>query len=651
MKTAAAIILTASALFAQEQADVLLSRLPAAPAAGRAAAEPDRGRTISFNFERVDIRAFAQIVGEFTGRRFSVADDVDGAVTVVSPDVTKDEAYALFGAVLESSGYALVKEGDLDRVVRLPERKNTGIGTVVEDASALPDHGLVTRILRLEHVSASDMRAMLESHLQRKDSVSVLEETNHLVITDTAEAVRRVEELVAALDSPGMARVTEVIPLEHADASALARQISAAFAESQSRAQQLLTRIPAAGNAAPPPAMRAPTIVPAEHANRLIVSGSQRQLQSVKDLVAKMDIPAPSGRSALNAIALNYIKAADLAKNITTLLEKFAAGATDPNLSRRIAVEAVESSNALLVNAAPGDFREVQALVEKLDVMPRQVHISVLIAEVQEGDEDTLGVRLNAAGSRNGYGIGAGSHPNAEAPGSALSTLLANQIYPEGISFGVLNASGDANAIVNIDAIRENSAVKILANPTLGAQNNTEAEVSIVDNIPMTESTVSGSGSNIEQVQSITRYDVGVKLTLVPHIVPGGLVQIELQPSIEAVTKESVDASGYAPTISKRSVKTTMTVPDGETIVIAGLTRADTKTVKRRVPLLGSIPLLGWLFRWESEVESRTSILIFVTPTVMTDSASAQEVRKSAEAAAGITHEEAVSELSAEGED
>lgn len=638
----------ATALFAQEQAGDLLARLPEAPAAERAAAPGrDAGRTIAFNFERVDIRAFAQIVGEFTGRRFAVADDVDGSVTVVSPDVTQDEAYALFGAVLESSGFALVREGGLDRVVRMPERESTGIGTVAGDASAVPEHGLVTRILRLEHVSAPDMRAMLESHLRRRDSVSVLEETNHLVITDTADSVRRIEELVAALDGPGMARVTEVIPLEHADAASLARQISAAFAESQSRAQQLLSRIPAAGNAAPPPAMRAPTVVPAEHANRLVVSGSQRQLQAVRDLVAKMDVPAPSGRSALNAIALNYIKAADLAKNITTLLEKFAAGSADQGLSRRIAVEAVESSNALLVNAAPGDFREVQALVERLDVMPRQVHISVLIAEVQEGDEDMLGVRFNAGGSKNGYAVGAGSHPNAEAPGSALSSLLSGGVYPEGISFGVLGESGDANALVNIDAIRENSAVKILANPTLGAQNNTEAEVSIVDNIPMTESTVSGSGSNIEQVQSITRYDVGVKLSLVPHIVPGGFVQIELQPSIEAVTKESVDASGYAPTISKRSVKTTMTVPDGETIVIAGLTRADTKTVKRRVPVLGSIPLLGWLFRWESEVESRTSILIFVTPTVMADSDAAQGVRRAAEDAAGISHSGAVSELSA----
>ena len=164
----------------------------------------------------------------------------------------------------------------------------------------------------------------------------------------------------------------------------------------------------------------------------------------------------------------------------------------------------------------------------------------------------------------------------------------------------------------------------------------------------MTESTVTGTGGDKDVVQTITRYDVGVKLSITPHIVPGGEVQMELQPSIEAVTSGG-NGGDYAPTIAKRTVKTVQTARDGETIVISGLTRADTTTVERRVPLLGSIPLLGWLFRWDTEVESRTSILVFVTPTILDGEGSPAALRESREARTGLVATNLVEELSADG--
>ena len=260
---------------------------------------------ILFNFEQVDVRVFTQLVGEFTGKRFVVADDVSGTITVVSPKVSRESAFPLFVAVLESSGFTVVTEGDINRVVKLPDRA-MGMGTVVGDGDETPQFGLITRIMQLNHVTASEMRKMLESHLQRKDSVSALDETNHLIITDTADAIARVQELVRQLDKPGMARVMEVLPLQHADAVSLAQQLSAAYSDNPSRAYQLLDRIPPApGESAAASAMRPPTIVPAEHANRLIVTGTPRQIEQVKLLIAEMDVPAPTGRNDLNAILIS----------------------------------------------------------------------------------------------------------------------------------------------------------------------------------------------------------------------------------------------------------------------------------------------------------------------------------------------------------
>ncbi len=666
---------------AASETNRLLSILPTSPAAPAAAPVPEivppppveapapadgaadataekRGAFLSFTFERVDIRVFTQVVGSFTGRKIVVANDVDGTITVVSPPVSRNEAFSLYAKVLESSGYTLLFEDGVYRVVRLQGNRSANMGSVIADDASMPEHGLVTRIIHLGHVSADDMRKMLETHLQRKDSISVLQETNHLILTDTAATIRRVEELVSQLDVPGMARITEVIPLQHADATKIARQIDAILSENPSRADALLKRIPpTAGNTAALPALRPPSVVPSDHANQLIVSGSQLQIQKVRELVAKLDIPATTGFSRLNVIELEYLKAADLAKNLTTLLEKFAAGNNDPSLVRRISVEAVESSNALLVNAAPEDYREVLSLVKSLDVIPRQVHISVLIAEVTDGDANTLGIQmtgLSMPDSVGDTGFGLASRFNDEtATGSGALSAISAGLFGQGLTVGIahgLRESADGTleteypAIFNIDALKQRSNVKILANPTLGAQNNTEAEVSIVDNIPMTEATISGTGDDRDVIQNITRYDVGVKLSLTPHIIPGGQVQIELEPSIEAVT-DSGNSSDYAPTISKRSVKTTMTVPDGQTIVIAGLSRTDKTEVRRKIPLLGDIPLIGWLFRWTSESEQKTNILIFVTPTVMKDAADAERVRRDLETRTGISAEEADREL------
>ncbi|MBQ2282099.1 MAG: type II secretion system secretin GspD [Kiritimatiellae bacterium] len=605
------------------------------------------GDTIMFNFEQVDVRVFAQVVGSFIGKRYTVAENVKGTLTVISPNVSRKDAEKLFSAVLESSGFTIVQDGEMNRIVNLPERK-ANMGVIVTDEGKTPEFGLVTRIMRLNHVSVVEMSKMLELQLSRKDVVSTLEETNHLIITDTVSSVKKIEELVKELDKPGMARTTEVIPLNHANATELARQLMASFADNPSRAQELTNRMAAGTAYANTVSMSVPTIVASTHSNGLVVTGTQRQIQSVKDLIVKLDVPAPSGRSSFNIIALNYIKAVDIAKNISTVVEKFAAGNGDTSLIRRVAVEAIAESNTLLVNATPEDFKAIEAVIKALDVKPKQVHISVLIAEVSEGDLDKLGVTITALNSPDAVGKNAfAGATRSTADNMGMLSQLSSGMFGQGLTFGIAHGSyTDANGnivtdypgVFNIDAIKSNDKVKILANPSLGAQNNVEAEVSVVDNIPITEATITGSGSDRDVIQNITRMDVGVKLTMTPHIIPDGIVQLELEPSIEAVTDKGV-STDYAPTISKRKVKTTVMVEDGKTIVIAGLMRNDKAEIKKKIPLLGDIPLLGWLFRWNSTEEKKTNILIFVTPTVISDSASADALRTDLEKRTGLASE------------
>ena len=634
--------------------------LPAAPERPQAQRETDNGKpetdngqretgneTLSFTFEGVDIRVFTKLVGEFTGRRIVVPDDVQGAITIVSPNVTRKDAFRIYTAVLESSGYSVAADGDVFRVVPLPERRAGGVGTIVGAGEELPEGGLVTRIIHLEHVTASEMRKLLEGHLDRKDGASAIDETNHLVVTDTASNIRRVERIVAELDQPSNARVTEVVALQHADAAHLAQQLGAAMAETQSRADALLKRIPAAsGAAAAPPALRAPTIVPAEHANQLVLSGTPRQIQMLKDLVAQLDVDAPSGRSRLNVIFLNYIKAQDAAKSITALFEKSAAaGAAAGAPARRVAVEASADGNALLVDSAPQDFEGLKAFIDALDVPPKQVHISVLIAEVQKGDGLDIGVEFTGMELPEGVGdnaVNGATRLASASPTGGLLTDLSTGAFPAGLSVGLARGAYRDNegnlvsgfpAFLNINAIKSDSRVKVVSEQSLGAQNHQEATVKVVDDIPILESTITGSGADRDVIQNITRREVGVKLRIVPHIAPGGNVRCELEPSIETVTSSSGD---YSPTIAQRSVTTTVSVPDGRTIVIAGLTRKNLVESKRKVPILGDIPVLGWLFRWNTREEVETNIIIFVTPRIVADDASADAVREEWEQKTGF---------------
>ena len=600
---------------------------------------PESGLNLS-SLDRIDVRAFAQMISDVTGKRFAVSGDVDAAFTVVFPEkglsrLPPKDVYSFFLSVLASADLTVVEDRDVTRIVRMPEGSiSLGSGSFATQDD--PGVGLVTRVFRLQHIPADDVRRLLEASGARKNGVGVLEEANQVVMTDNAAALGRVANLIAEIDQPGQARLTEVVALKSADAATIATQVNAAFAEGENRGSATAARLPAAPGATPTSALRCGCVVPAPHANSVILVGSQAQIDKLRSLVAALDVETPTGRGHLNAIFLHYINAEDAAKSITSLLEKNASKAAEAKDTRRIAVEASVANNALMVDASPSDFEIVRALAEQLDRVPAQVHISVLIAEVADTDGFTWGVglaALDAPGKKGQTRVSAGSRLAADAAGSDMIGNAASGIFPQGIHAAIAHATGiDASGnpiiaypgIINIEALDSNADIDIVSETALQAQDNVEASVSIVDEIPILKSTVEGgSGSSRDYIQNIERQEVGVKLKLTPHVIPGGLVRMELNPSIESVLSNT-SGDEYTPTISKRSASTTVTVPNRQTIVIAGLTRTDHQIVDKRIPILGSIPLLGWLFRYKSDVEKKTNLLIFVTPTLVSAPEDAQ---------------------------
>ena len=603
---------------------------------------PAAGTFVNFSFDQVDIRFLVKLVGDLTGRRFVIDGVIDGKVTVVTPPrIPLNEVYPLFLSILEAGGFAAVERDNIFHIVAR-EKRSTPIAPIIgSDVTVFPD-GLITKVIHVEHLNAADLKKLIDPMVDqgKAGALGVMEATNHLIVTDTAESIRRIELLIKELDKPGRARTTEVFPLQHASAQAMAQELNQAIAgqalasagnRAETQGEIIRQRLPSSsgsGTTSPGSAL----VVAAPHSNTLLLVGTPAQIAELKRIIASIDVEPQTGHGRLKAVFLKYLAAEEAAKSLTTLLSKTA----DKPQNQKIAIEPNLANNALIVDAAPQDFEMVKALVEQLDQPPQQVLVEVMFAELTTDKGLDVGVDFQAGGSpAMGDSIAMGALRTREG-GDSLAKQVMNNGVPNGLSFGIAkgsytDAAGNViplfPALVNINAIDSQSQFKILSNVPLWTQNNQQAKVTVGKNIPILKSTIAGgSGTARDIIENIERTDVGIKLTLTPHVNPNGEVMMVLTPSIEAILEESTGGKAFTPTIAKREVTTTITVKDGKTIVISGLVREDNTLKERKIPFLGSIPLIGWLFRHKVESVERTNLLIFVTPHVIKNEEDSQAI-------------------------
>jgi len=615
---------------------------PAVPAATNT-----MGAQVNFNFEQVELRLLVRLVGEMTGRRFVMDETLAGKVTVVTPDrIPVADAYPLLVSILEASGYTISEQGGTHRVVKLGEAGVASAPVVVDpEGAGAPETraGLITKVIRVQNISVVELRKLLEPLVRggKSGALSAFLPTNHLIITDTAENIRQIELILAELDRPGASRDIEVIPLQHASAADLATQLAAAIKGRDSANDRVVARHIAQVGDGMGSLPAEVVIVPAAQANSLVVVGTPVQVNDIKAIVARLDVEPASGYGRLHAVFLKYLSAEEAAKSLNALLAKTA----EKEQRAAIALEHSVANNALIVDASPQDFEHLKSLVAQLDLMPQQVLVEVLIVEVSEERALDLGVRLATVdqpkdGSTTVIG---GSRPGEV---DFVMDAIQKGILPQGLAVGVARGTytaADGSVLPSIplavQALARNRDLKILSNVPLWAQNNSEASVNVVQNIPILRSTIEGgSGTARDTIQNIDRLDVGIKLKLTPLVNPNNEITLKLNPSIEAIIDDGPSGTTFAPTIAKREVSTTVTVSNEATVIISGLIREDRVKDVYKVPFLGDIPILGLLFRSKSERTQRTNLLIFVTPHIVTDRAEAERLRAQLESKSSITN-------------
>jgi general secretion pathway protein D len=415
---------------------------------------------------------------------------------------------------------------------------------------------------------------------------------------------------------------------------------------------------------------RGARIVADERTNKLVVIAGDNSFQSVLDLVRQLDIP--TGDGGVHVYYLENAKAEDVASTLQSFAQglsgkRRAAGppsaptpfGTAPTpfgtqsadlLNGEVKVTADKNTNSLVVIASQADYRNVVKLIERLDIARRQVFVEAVIMEVNLEDDTELGVSLHG-GTRRDFSFANTTGSGTAVLGTALgglsslggvSSLASLNGFLAGIQGPPISVSGVSipSFGVLLQALQSSSDVNVISTPHLIMTDNTEGEITVGQNVPFqaayapagsnttgSSTIVSGLGSLYAPIQ---RQNVELKLHIKPQINQGDYVRLEVDEQTEEIA--SVDKI-LGPTTSKRSAKTTVVARDQETVVIGGLIQERVTRSVSKVPVLGSLPLLGWLFRSESTRKQKTNLLLFLTPYIIRDQSDVRRIfeRKMAE--------------------
>lgn len=578
----------------------------------------------TLNLKAADINVLIETVSEITGKSFIVDQTVTGAVTVVSRQpMTADEIYEVFLSVLRVHGYTALPAGSMVKIV--PD---------VSAAQQAPMTGLgggdaqLTRIIDLKHVSAQEMMALLRPLMPQQAHIAAHGGSNSLLVADRAANLERIAAIIRRIDVAADSEI-EVIPLRHARASEIARTLLAL----DSGAAQA-----AAGQGS------ASKVLADERTNSLLLSGDRAQRLRARSLIVHLDTPLDGGE-ATQVVYLRNAKAEDLVPvldGVAATLTGYAAPAEGQAGSAKAAtIQAHAETNALVISAAPAVFRELEAVIRQLDVRRAQVQVEAIIAEVSDELASELGVQWQSADvGEDARGVIGGTNFGGSTGAGGIVGGLTNPlsvIGGNGLNVGYLRGSislpiGPDGSDVTVfqlgalvKALRGDGRANVLSSPSIVTLDHQEAEIKVVQEVPFltgqytNTSTNGGANQPTNPFQTIDRRDVGVILTVTPHVNEGDAVRLELKQEVSALAPQ---ASGAVDLITnKRELSTTVLVPDGGLLVLGGLTSEEATENVQGVPGISRIPLLGNLFKSRAAKRNKRTLMVFLRPTILRDAA------------------------------
>ena len=661
--------------------------MPAAPATATRPAQTQpasrpwpapSGDGILLNFKNVSVHTVLEYLSAAAGLVVVVAKEVEGRISIISRQpISTDEAVALLDTVLKEKGFAAIRTGRVLKIVPLAQaaKENLPVRSGNDPDEVPVADRLVTQIIPVRHALAIKLRTDLTPLIGTGATLTANEASNSLILIDSQTNVRRIMQIIRALDDHmGSVAEVKVYQLKYADAASTSRLITDLFKQDQNQAQGQRVFLPfggrfgrrgGRGGAAQPQQQesggREQKVIasPDTRTNSVVVSAPPDLLKVIDSIIKGLDSD-PAEEQSIFIYPLKNAKA----KNVETVVNQVFSGSlptttttgartgtgrTTPTFGARaglptavagagdlvgqVFVVADEDTNSLLVRTVSKHVKRVKEILKELDRPIQQVLIKVLIAEVTHDKTTDLGAEF-----------------------SALNIRIGSSSSSVGTQFGVVNQTGglitravDPDYTVTLRALATIGKLNVLSRPYILASDNQEASISIGEEVPFIRNTRTTEAS--QTINTIEYEDIGIILKVTPHINPEGLVILNVQPEISTRTGTTVPISDTlnAPVFAKRSAQTQVAIQNGQTIVIGGLMEDRETDTINKVPILGDIPHLGKLFQRSIKIKVKTELLIFLTPHVAArpdmlpkmsrqEAAGAQAVREGTGAGTFKTH-------------
>ena len=592
-----------------------------------AALVPAQSNTVTLNFVNAEIAEVARAIAVMTGRNLVVDPRVKGSVNMVSDKpVSTSAAYDQFLSAVRLQGYTVVETAGIYKLVPEADAKlqsNTLIGAgKVSDASSasqLRGNQIATQVFPLSYENANNMASVLRPLLGAGSSITINASNNSLIITDYADNLQRAAKLIASQD---VAKGTdlEVIPLRNASASEIAPLVVKLSESSMSSA---------AGGAS---ASSGPMILADSRSNAIIVRAANPvQLTQIRSLVQGLDRDFQGG-SAPDAVTAGVyvvkLKSGDATKIAATLRSVLPTGIGlngQAAQASNVQIQADAATNSLIITAPDAQYRQLKAVIEKIDARPAQVFIESLIAEVNTNKLTDFGIQWQGATGKSGdtnigvlgtnFGSGMGNIIGAATtkPGSIDASKVAG-----GLNFGVFHNTGGVYVLGMLANFLESTGDgNILATPNVLTLDNEESRVIVGQNVPFVTGSYQQNNNTVDNpFQTIERKDVGITLRVKPQINDDGSIKLKIFQEISNVDPSSKnDPAGLI--TNKRSIETNVIVDDGAIVVLGGLLQDEYTDGQTKVPVLGDIPGLGSLFKSQNRARKKTNLMVFIRPTVL----------------------------------
>lgn len=572
--------------------------------AGALAAQQD---TVRLNYRNTDLQEVVEAVAEATGRNFVIDPQVgaDRKVNLFGSQPLSPEAYyQAFLSMLSAHGIVAVPSGP---VIRLSPDRTMRIFAGAGPASSANDE-LQTLVLPVTNVDAQGLVPIVRPMMSPGAHVAAHPPTNVLILSDRGSNVNKVVRVIGRIDQKNDQPV-EVIPLEHASARDVVRVLN-----------EMAVGADASFNLA----------VADDRTNSVLLGGEQGRRLQLRALVAHLDTPPVEGGDT-RVRYLNYADSEILAAQLST---QFQDEGTE---EKRVLLTADVATNSLIIDAPPATMRQILAVVDQLDIRRAQVLVEVLIAEVSADRANQLGVNWAAydpqrvlgstdfpasgtslrelvAGSLSGTDQGRAAAAGALGPGAGFAV---GRVRDEGLSFAAL-----------ISAVENTQGANILGTPMVVTLDNEEATINVGQNVPFITGSYASSGINpssadgqIRPFTTVGRNDIGLTLTITPRINRGDAVRLEIDQTLSELAPSVAGAVDLV--TNTRELTTAVIVEDGGTLVLGGLIQDKIRESRQSVPVLGSLPLIGALFRASGQTREKTNLMLFIRPTILRDSAQA----------------------------